>query len=178
MDTVIDPINVRGASTWFAASPVLDSLLSLREPCSEEMDPAQRLTRRYAVMNAMRLWTVVQKTLAEFKEPVRTVTIDAPKGRWRWPADGVGERMDMHFHVEILAPRSTLAMVLHVQATPALVPHLDVHSETTAGGRRIWITEPAAVPLGYAEARALLTTLLFSIDADQLVLGRDPRSQA
>ncbi|MBW8833486.1 MAG: hypothetical protein JF606_29765 [Burkholderiales bacterium] len=50
--------------------------------------------------------------------------------------------------------------------------------QTSLGGRRLWITDLPAVPLGYAEARALLTTLAFSVDAERLVISTDPRSSA
>jgi len=119
----------------------------------------------------------VQETIAAFHEPVRTVSIEAPKGRWRWPADGGGERAGTQFQVEIHAPRSSMALTLHVQALPPLVPQLDACSNMSAGGRRIWITDPPAVPMGYAAARAFLTALVFSVDADRLVLGADPRRE-
>jgi len=54
MNAVTDPLALQDA-TWYGASPVLDTLLVACERPSGEVTPAQRLTRQYAAMNAMRL---------------------------------------------------------------------------------------------------------------------------
>ncbi|MBW8833491.1 MAG: hypothetical protein JF606_29790, partial [Burkholderiales bacterium] len=146
---------------WVSAAPVLDALLSIGDANAEPARGAQQLTKQYAAMNAMRLWDLMQRTVAEFHEPVRLVNVSGRRGRWRWPADCIGVQLATQIQVEIRSDHAVLAVTLHVQALPALAPQLDVVGQTSLGGRRLWITDPPAVPLGYAEARALLTTLAF-----------------
>jgi len=174
MNTLTESSDLRSALTSFCAASVLHTLLSLCDRPDVALNSAERLTQQYAAMNAVRLWTLVTETMGHFNEPVRTVSVDGPKGRWRWPTDGFGVQTGTQFHVEIKAAHSILALCIHIQALPSLVPDLNVKSATSRSGRRVWVTEPAAVPMGYAQARAFLTALSFSIDADRLVLDNTP----
>src|SRR5438132_11349692 len=112
MDAVTHPFALTPEPAWGSAAPVLDALLSIGDANDESAHGAQQLTKQYAAMNATRLWELIQRTVAKFHEPVRLVNVSGPRGRWGWPADGIGVQMPTQIQIEIRSDHALFAVTL------------------------------------------------------------------
>jgi hypothetical protein len=152
---------------WLDAPSVLDTLLALCEPPGWDLSPPQRMGRRNAATNVLRLWSLLDQIGTEPGARLERVDVQAPEAMWDWQnwRHHSSSVRDPHFEILLVFSSGELRLRLLVEDAPQLERTLKVR-RTPPGkntqARPSWLLEPAGVAMAYPQARAFIAALSFS----------------
>lgn len=183
--TLAGPIRL---DDWYGAPRILDSLLALCEPPGWDLTPAQRLGRRNATSNAMRLWSLLDDVFAQERaasdlgvassEPadMQAIRITGPHAAWHWSAwrHGEPQARRLVISVDIEFADACCKFALELQDSPGLLRKLQAQRSMlpeTSSPRWIWALDVDPIPMAYPQARAFVAALVFRAGAASVQLG-------
>jgi hypothetical protein len=162
---------------WYGAPRVLESLLALCEPPGWDLTPLQRLGRRNATANALRLWGLLdhvcmqQRAIAPEevsgidRPEMVSVKVTGPAAAWHWDAWRHGDRYagTIAIAVAIEFHDATMDFQIALQDAPALLRRLEVQrcfaDDELAHWK--WRLSARQIPMSYPQARSLIAALVF-----------------
>lgn len=171
---------------WYGAPRVLESLLALCEPPGWDLTPPQRLGRRNATANALRLWSLLDHVCLQQravdaasvsehdKAEMQALQITGPSAAWHWDAWRHGDRYagSIAITVRIAFVDATMEFQLVLQDAPPLLRRLEVQRSLADDESVHWQWRLSAnrVPMAYPQARSLIAALVFRAGAARVTL--------
>lgn len=165
------PAPENNARSWYGAPRILDTLLALCEPPGWDLSPTQRIGRRNAATNPLRMWSLIERVAGEAGAAVGRLRVHGPPLAWLWEPWRQRDRSRAPVRIEILIglTTGTLRFSIDLDDEPALTRKMELRPVLSdEEGDDVpawhWICSPPRLPLAYPQARAFVAALAFWAD--------------